>query len=155
MKAEYIEPFIESACTVLAGLSDTPVSPQPLSLLGTPFSTASINIASRVDGPLAGEVVYSMSGRTARDLASRVTGGDCRSLGDVTGSGLSRLGAMLAEDVCRLLAERGYACSVSNPMILQGLNVEFSTSAPALSVPLETDVGEVSVNVAVRDDTQD
>ncbi len=151
MKTEHIEPFIESACSVLAGLSDTPVTQQSLSLLGTPFSTASINIAARINGPLSGEVVYSMSGQTARSLASRVTGRECRDFGKTTGSGLAQLGAMLAEDVCRLLEARGYPCSVSSPMVLQGLNIEFSTAVPALSVPLDTDAGEVSVNVAVRD----
>lgn len=155
MKTEHIEPFVESACTVLAGLSDTPVAQQPLSLLGTPFSTASINIAARVDGLLAGEIVYSMSGQTARSLASRVTGRECRGFGKTTGSGLALLGEMLAQDACRLLHSRGFPCSVSNPMVLQGLNIEFSTSAPALSVPIDTDAGEVSVNVAVRDDTED
>ncbi len=155
MKAEQIEPFVESACTILAGLSESPVTQQPLSLLGTPFSTASINIAARVDGPLAGEIVYSMSSQTARSLASRITGRECRGFGRVTGSGLALLGEMLAQDACRLLEARGYPCSVGNPVVLQGLNVEFSTSAPALSVPIETDAGEVSVNVAVSDDNQD
>ncbi|MDH7481908.1 MAG: chemotaxis protein CheX [Armatimonadota bacterium] len=150
MKVEYVNPFVEAACSVLEHVSGTLVKPGDLCLLGNPFGAASINIATRVEGTLCGIVVHSMAGLTARQLVSRITGKQCQGVGRVMGAGLTQLGMMFVEVASRTLAKYGYRCGLSSPTIFHGLNVEFMSESPALSIPLETGAGEVNVSVAVR-----
>lgn len=151
MKVEYLEPFVQGADLVLREFSVGGVRTGGLGLLGTTFPTASINITTRVDGSLRGDVVYSMSSGTARKLAELVTGTEAHTFGRRMGKGLAEFGSILAEHTCRLLAERGLNCEFSRPTVFQGLNVEFSATTPALAVPIDTEVGRVEVSVAVDD----
>jgi len=150
LKVEYIEPFVKAARSVLEQVSGDSVEAGILTLLGTTFPTASTNIAARIDGSLKGDVVYSMSGETAEKLAASITGTAARGFGRLTGCGLGRLGAMLAEQTSRTLDELGMNCEISSPIVFQGMNVEFAVPEPALSVPINTQAGEMYVSLAVR-----
>ncbi|MDI6826897.1 MAG: chemotaxis protein CheX [Armatimonadota bacterium] len=152
MKVEYITPFVESACSVLEYVSGTPVKVGDLCLLGNPFGARNINIAARVEGALFGNVVYSMPSLTARRLASRIIGKQCQGVGRVMGIGLTELGTKFVRAASSTLAKNGYRCGLSSPTVFHGLNVEFMSESPALSIPLETDAGEMNVIVAVRGD---
>jgi CheY-specific phosphatase CheX len=150
LKVEYMKPFVQAACAVLEQVSGA-ARPGPLGLLGTTFPAASINVATRVGGSLRGDVVYSMSSRTAQKLAGLLIGAEAHGFGRLTGSGLARLGDMLAHETNRSLADLGLDCHVGSPTVFQGMNVEFSAAAPALAVSIETSAGQVDVNVAVKD----
>ncbi|MEN6521599.1 MAG: hypothetical protein ABFD46_10690 [Armatimonadota bacterium] len=150
MKVEYMEPFVEAARSVLEQVAGGAVEPGMLSLLGTTFPTASTNIAARIDGSLKGDVVYSMSSETAQKLVTSVMGAETRGFGRTAGFGLNQLGAMLAEQTDRVLSEQGIDCEISSPIVFQGMNVEFAVPEPALSVPIDTEAGELKVSVAVR-----
>ena len=151
LKVEYMELFVQAASSVLKKYSEDSIEPGPLGLLGTTFPTASINIAARIKGSLEGDIVYSMSSQTAKKLAGVVTGTETHSFGRVMGSGLVRLGDMLADQTGRILKERGLHCEISSPTVFQGMNVEFSVTAPALAIPINTSAGRIDVNVAVND----
>jgi chemotaxis protein CheX len=150
VKVEYMDPFVEAARAVLEEVCGGRAKPGALGLLGTTFATASINIAARIDGTLVGEVVYSMSSRTAQKLAGLLVKAETHGFGRLTGTGLAELGCMLAKESARLLAEQGHDCRFSSPIVFRGLNVEFSVIAPALTVPIDSDAGQVEVKVAVR-----
>ena len=128
------------------------MEPGPLGLLGTTFPAACVNIATRVNGALRGDVVYSMSSLTAQMLAGRLVDAEIHGFGRLAGSGLAQLGDMLAMRSSQTLSEQGLGCEISSPTVFQGLNVEFSAIAPALSVPIDTDAGRIDINVAVRSD---
>lgn len=151
LRVEYLEPFVQGANLALRQLSVGGVKAGGLGLLGATFPTASINITTRIDGSLCGDVVYSMSSMTARKLAGLITGVEAHTFGRRMGKGLAELGSVLTEQTKKLLAERGLDCAFSSPTIFQGLNVEFSAAAPALAVPIDTDIGRVEVSVAVND----
>lgn len=150
LKVEYVEPFVEAASAVLRQVSGGSVKSQPLGMLGTMFPAACVNIVSRVDGSLRGDVVYSMSSMTAQKLAGLLVGAEPYGFGRLLGSGLSQLGDMLARETGSILNNRGLDCNISGPTVFQGLNVEFSSATPALAVPLDTAAGRIDINVAVR-----
>jgi chemotaxis protein CheX len=154
LKVEYMEPFVRAACSVLDSVSNGSAKAGSLGLQGSTFPAASINVAARIDGSLRGDVVYSMSSQTAQRLAGLILGSEAHGFGRLTGNGLSRLGDMFADSTRNLLSESGLNCRISSATVFQGLNVEFSAAAPALSVPIHTDAGDVEVNVAVRDGEQ-
>lgn len=149
VKVEYIEPFIEAARSVLEDALGEKVTTGAISLSGTVFKSASVNLATRVDGTLNGEAVFSMSSQTAQRLSGLMTGTEARSFGKLMGNGLSELGRKLARTSADLLQSRGHNCQVSSPIVFQGLNVEFTAAEPALSIPIETEAGLVEVSVAV------
>jgi len=154
MKVEYVEPFVDAASDVLhqiLGCNPTKGAP---GLTGAIFPTACINIAARVDGSLQGNVVCSMSTKTACKLTESILGVQAHVFGRQMGSALVKLGNDLIEYSSRLLAERGLDCRVSSPTVFQGMNVEFSSLTPALVVPIDTNVGRVEISVAVDDDQQ-
>jgi len=154
LKIEYMEPFVEAACSVLRRISGGRAEPGRLGLLGTMFPTACVNIAARVSGNLQGDVVYSMSSRTAQKLAELLTGAEAHGFGRLTGSGLVQLGDLLARETGCLLSRTGLNCEISGPTVFQGLNVEFSAAAPALAVSVNTDAGQVDINLAVSNGQQ-
>jgi len=154
LKVEYMEPFVQAVRSVLEQVSGGRAQAGPLSLLGTTFPTACTNIAVRVNGSLEGDVVYSMSSLTAQKLAGLLVGAETYGFGRLTGSGLIQLGNMLVQQTGRFLIERGIKCDVSSPTVFQGLNVEFSVTAPALAVSVDTEAGQVDINVAVRNGKQ-
>lgn len=145
-----MEPFVRAARSVLEAVSGGCAESGQLGLRGTTFPTAATNIAVRVNGTLEGDLIYSMSSQTARKLATKLTGREARVFGRVTGSGLSQLSSLLIEKTAEMLIQQGEQCEISNPTIFQGMNVEFSVNAPALAVPIDTDAGQVDINVAVR-----
>jgi chemotaxis protein CheX len=144
-----MEPFIQAAHSVLAQLSEGCVDTGSLNLAGTTFPTANTNIAAHVDGSLIGDLVYSMSGSTARKLACVITGNEVREFGRMMRQGLDQLGVMLTEETRRILCEQGLECEIGAPIIFQGLNVEFAAAEPALSVLVDTNAGQLNVSVAV------
>lgn len=150
MKVEYVESFVQAACAVLEQLSGCGVTPGALDLRGTVFPSASVNIVSVVNGALSGGVVYSMTCLTAQKLAGMVVGSGVHGFGKATGNGLSAIGQMLADRTRESLAGSGFDCEINGPVVFQGMNVEFSVSAPALAVSIDTGMGQVDVNVAVR-----
>lgn len=154
VKVEYMEPFIKAACSVLEEVSSSEARSGNLSLRGTTFTTATTNIAARIDGSLTGDVIYSMSAATARRLVETIMGMEVSSFGKVMGTGLGSLGTMLAGRTDQVLIEHGHKCQIGSPMVFQGLNVEFAVLEPALAVPIQTDAGEVYVSVAVSNDQQ-
>ena len=149
MKVEYMQPFVEAACAVLERISAGPARAGALSLLEATFASASVNVAAQVSGSLRGEVVYNMSSPTAKKLVGLIAGDEARGFGWLLGIGMARFGAMLGEETVRLLAEGGHQCQISGPLVFRAMNVEFALNAPGLSVPIETDAGQVHVNVAV------
>jgi len=141
---------VQAACSVFEQVTGGRVETGPLGLLGATFPAACVNIATRVNGSLRGDVVYSMSSLTAQAVAGRLVDVEIHGFGRLAGSGLAQLGDMLAARSSQILSEQGLGCEISGPTVFQGLNVEFSAIAPALSVPIDTDAGRIDVNVAVR-----
>ena len=154
MKVEFMEPFVEAACSVLERTAGGHADRGPLGLLGTTFPAACVNIAARISGDLWGEVVYSMSSQTARKLAESLLGAEVRGFGRTAGEGLAMLGEMLVEETQGVLSRNGVSCEIAHPTVFQGLNVEFSTADPALTVSVETELGHVDISLAVRDGRQ-
>ena len=154
MKVEYMEPFVRAACSVLERIAGGRADRRALELLGTTFPTACMNLAARISGDLQGEVVYSMSSETAKKLAKLLVGEGIHGFGRMTGKGLAALGGMLVEATEELLGRDGMICEMGRPTVFQGLNVEFSTADPALAVSVDTEAGQVDINLAVRDGRQ-
>ncbi len=150
LKVEYMEPFVQAACSVLERVSGGRAAPGPLGLMGATYPTACVNIAARVSGRLQGDVVYSMSSQTAQKLAELLTGMEAHGFGRLTGTGLVRLGDMIALETGNLLGTSGISCEIGRPTVFRGLNVEFSSASPALAVRVDTDAGQVDINLAVN-----
>lgn len=149
-----MEPFIQAACLVLKRISGGRADTGPLGLMGTTFPTACVNIAARVSGNLQGDVVYSMSSQTAEKLAELLTGAEAHGFSRLTGSGLVQLGSMIAQETGCLLGRNGIDCEISRPTVFRGLNIEFSAVAPALGISVDTEAGQVDINLAVRHSEQ-
>jgi len=145
-----MEPFVQAARSVIEGLVGCSARPGAIGLAGSTFTSGTTNLAAIVSGELSGDVMYSMSGETAERLASAISGTQVRAFGRSMGHGLSQLGVLLAEQTRRTLDEHGYVCEVGRPIVFQAMNVEFSVAEPALSVPVETEIGQLNVSVAVR-----
>jgi len=147
-----MEPFVEAACRVLEQVLGGRAVPGPLGLLGTTFSVAGTNIVLQVNGSLSGDVVYSLSSRTAAELARNLNGTADRAFGPLAAAGIGKLGEMLARAADRALSEGGWNCSIGAPIVFRGPGVEFWAGDPALSVAIDTGAGQFHVNVAVRSD---
>ncbi len=151
LKVEFVEPFVRSAEMVLAEVCGQAAA-GPLGLLGREFTANATSIAVCIEGHLAGEVVYSMSCKSAERMLSCIEEAGATS-GIARGhNGLGRLGARLADRAVAELRRFGLECRAAEPIVVRGYAVEFSAAVPALTVVVNTACGDVAVNVAVSDD---
>lgn len=151
MKIEYMQPFVEAACSALERVCGQPTTAGTLRLMDATFPGASVNLAMRVRGSLCGDVLCSMSDATARRLAAKVSGADVAGFGRVLHEGLVAFSDAWSAQAARILAETGFACEVDAPIVFRGLNVELATAQPALITPVETPSGQTLISVAVSD----
>lgn len=151
MKVEFIEPFVSSAFRVFElATGDTPSRGQ-LSLRSASFTSQQVTIMAGVNGAVEGTVLYGMSVVTAQKIAAAMIGSELTGMNEMAWSALSELGNMITGNAMTLLSQHGYDVNITPPSVIRGMDLEISTKAPALVVPVNTGHGRVEINVALQE----
>lgn len=151
MKAEFIEPFVGAAFSVLETVTgQTPVRGQ-LALRTSTFTTQQITIVAGVNGNVEGVALYGMSLATATRIAGAMMASQVDELNDMALSAISELGNMVTGNAITRLSQNGYDVDITPPSVIKGTQVEMSTKIPALVVPINTPFGSIEVNVALAE----
>ena len=157
MRVEYINPFVESAMSVLKSTVSENVK------RGTPKLSTSINniqgvaIIVGLAGQVSGRVVLDMSEETALNVASSMNGERLDSLDELVSATLTELGNMITGNAITKLHELGFKFDLTPPALFVGQKMEIAAlggttdSVEALIVPLISDCGKIEVNVSIRE----
>jgi len=152
MKVQYINPFMNAACSVIQTVLSMAPEKGQLAMRPSVFTTQQCNIITGVTGRVEGQVIYGMSMITADKIASIMLGQPVRTFDQLAASAIAELGNMITGNAAAGLSEAGFVCDITPPTIVRGTNVKMSTlSIPALVVPLQLEIGIIEMTVSLQE----
>jgi chemotaxis protein CheX len=150
MRYEYIGPFVDSTIKVLDKTIQCDISKGNISLVDADKITGDIAVIIKVKDESEGSVILNMSDDTALKLCEVMTGEQGASYSFELDS-ICELANMITGNAISALNDMGYDFNVFPPLIIERKSISKKTDGLEIfQVPLFTEYGEVSVNVALR-----
>lgn len=154
MRVEYINPFVESAMSVLKTTVSQDIK------RGAPKLSSSINqimgvaIIVGLAGQVSGRVIIDMNPDTALNIASSMNGEKLTSFDELVSATLTELGNMITGNAVTKLHQLGFKFDLTPPALFMGDNLKMTDSKiEALVVPLELAEGCMNINVAIKENS--
>ncbi|MGI6208607.1 MAG: chemotaxis protein CheX [Anaerolineae bacterium] len=152
LKPELISPFLVAAAEVLRAETGSAVQRGPLALERSAVTSQEVTALVTLVGQVEGTVLFSMSSETALGLVSRMMGEEFQRLDELVQSGIGELGNVIAGRAATKLSKMGLECTISVPTLIIGHGTVISTlDFQRLMVPLETELGDIQVHLAIRE----
>ncbi|MFC6331675.1 chemotaxis protein CheX [Paenibacillus septentrionalis] len=151
MKAEYINPFLESAQSVIEQVVQVRPSTGAVSVKDIKFVEQYIWIHIGVNGHMNGDIIFGLKEDVALKMISAMMGGYAISELDEMGrSAISELSNMISGNASTILYNQGLAVDITPPRIVEMAQAAGFESSKALAVPLIIDgIGELDIQVLV------
>jgi chemotaxis protein CheX len=156
MRVEYINPFVESAFTVLKEVVDVPVKRGDLYLKPTNQTIMGVAAMVGLAGDVEGRVIFDMSKATALGIAGAMNGETFTVMDDLAKATIQELANMITAQAVTKLHDLGFKFDLTPPALFTGENMEVASNmganVEALIVPMELDkYGKLEVNVVIRE----
>jgi len=151
MKAEYINPFLESAQTVIEQVVQVRPSTGAVSVKDIKFVEQYIWIHIGVNGQMNGDIIFGLKEDVALRMISAMMGGYAISELDEMGkSAISELSNMISGNASTIMYNQGMMVDITPPRIVEMAQAAGFESSKALAVPLIIDgIGELDIQVLV------
>ncbi|NLA60915.1 MAG: chemotaxis protein CheX, partial [Firmicutes bacterium] len=142
LKAGLVNPFVESAYKFLQDEVRMEVTRGQLRLETSKATQGEINVALGVAGDAEGIVIYSMSEKVAKAIASALLDDVVPVFNELAESSIAEMGNIITGQAAAGLEEHGYICKLTPPTIIAGKGVMISTvDIQRLVIPIELPVG--------------
>ncbi|MFF2888871.1 MULTISPECIES: chemotaxis protein CheX [unclassified Paenibacillus] len=151
MKAEYINPFLESAKIVIEQLVQIKPATGQLGVKDIKFVENYIWIQIGLNGQMNGDIVFGLSEQVALKMVSAMMGGYAISEIDEMGrSAISELGNMISGNASTILYNQGVRVDITPPKLIQSAQSAGFNATQALTIPLIMDgIGELDIQVLI------
>lgn len=148
MRAEYINPFLESARTVIEQVANIRPSTGELSIKDVQFSERHIWIQIGMTGQMQGDIVFGLHEEVALKVVSAMMGGFViTQLDDMSKSAISELGNMISGNASTMLYNQGVHVDITPPKLVEAGE---SKVKKALTIPLIMEgIGEMDIQVLI------
>ncbi len=151
LKAGFINPFLESAHRFLTETLSIEVTRGQLRLESGKATSGEVNVAIGVTGDAEGLILYSMSEKIAKQIASALIGEPVPVFQELAESAIAEMGNIITGHAAGGLETQGFQCSLTPPTIIAGRGVVISTvDIQRLVIPLELATGFAEITVALR-----
>jgi chemotaxis protein CheX len=152
MNVEYINPFTQATFEVLSQFGT--FDPK----LGKPYAkedsltSIGVSIVVGIIGEIKGQVVYSMTEDTAKQIASTMMMGmPVETFDEMAKSAVSELSNMISGTASTKIAAKGLEIDIAPPTLITGVDVKIASNIKKIVViPITTTVGVVEINVALE-----
>ncbi len=152
MRVEYINPFVESSVGVMKEVLGIDVQREQISLKSKAVPVLEIAVIVGLVGQVEGRVLFDMNRDTALKIVSKMNEEEITEFNELAKATITELGNMITGRAVTKLSEMGYKFDVTPPAIFSGSNMEISdVDIEALIVPIESSLGRVEINVALRE----
>jgi chemotaxis protein CheX len=152
MRVEYINPFVESAYSIMVEVLQTEVDRKDLYLKKTSQPVMGVAALVGLAGDVEGRVLIDMSQQTAIKIASTMNDEELTEIDDLVKATITELANMITAQAVTKLFDLGFKFDLTPPSIITGENMQVSSGdVEALIVPLEMPQGLVEINVAIRE----
>ncbi|MBO9606026.1 MAG: chemotaxis protein CheX [Paenibacillaceae bacterium] len=151
MKAEYINPFLESARIVIEQMISVRPTTGQLGIKDVKFAEKYIWIQIGLTGQMKGDIVFGLHESVALKLVSAMMGGYVLSEMDEMGkSAISELGNMISGNASTMLFNQGVRVDITPPKLVESATAAGFTPKKALTIPLIMEgIGELDIQVVI------
>jgi chemotaxis protein CheX len=152
MNVKFLNPFIEAVVEVLKAEVGINAVRGDLSLQKSALTTDDVTVLIHLVGQIYGVVLYGLPASTGLKFVSEIMGQEFTEMDSLAQSGVAELGNVISGKATVKFSQSGYQSNISPPMVITGKGVQVSTlDFPRLVVPLETEVGSMTVHLALRE----
>jgi chemotaxis protein CheX len=150
MKAEVINPFLESARIVIEQVIQVSPSTGNLGIKEIKQIDNHIWIQVGMTGQLSGNIIFGIAEQVALRMVSIMMGGFVITEMDEMGqSAISELSNMISGNASTILSNQGVSVDITPPKLMKSENMSFGSSK-ALSIPLLMEgIGELDIQVMI------
>ena len=151
MKAEYINPFLESARIVIEQMISVRPTTGQLGIKDVKFAEKYIWIQIGLTGQMKGDIVFGLHESVALKLVSAMMGSYVLSEMDEMGkSAISELGNMISGNASTMLFNQGVRVDITPPKLVESATAAGFTPKKALTIPLIMEgIGELDIQVVI------
>ena len=152
MRVEYINPFVETAYSILVEVLGGEVKRDNLFLKSTSMPVMGVAALVGLAGDVEGRVLFDMSMETALNIASKMNDERIDTFDELAKATITELANLITAQAVTKLHELGFKFDLTPPALFTGERMEISDqNVEALIVPMITEQGKIEVNVAVRE----
>ncbi|MDQ0196731.1 chemotaxis protein CheX [Paenibacillus wynnii] len=150
MKAEVINPFLESARIVIEQVIQVSPSTGSLGVKEIELIDNHIWIQVGMTGQLSGNIIFGIAEAVALRMVSAMMGGYViTEMDDMGKSAISELGNMISGNASTILSNQGVSVDITPPKLMRSESMSFLPRR-ALSIPLLMDgIGELDIQVVI------
>ncbi|MNV52847.1 CheY-P phosphatase CheX [compost metagenome] len=151
MKAEVINPFLESARVVIEQVIQVSPSTGNLGIKEIELIDNHIWIKVGMTGQLSGDIVFGIAEQVALRMVSAMMGGyPIAEMDEMGQSAISELGNMISGNASTILSSQGVSVDITPPQVMKSENLVHFLPRKALSIPLLMDgIGELDIQVMI------
>ncbi|HBG36595.1 MAG TPA: chemotaxis protein CheX [Treponemataceae bacterium] len=152
MRVEYINPFVETAYSILVEVLGGEVKRDNLYLKSTSMPVMGVAALVGLAGDVEGRVLFDMSMETALNIASKMNDEKIDTFDELAKATITELANLITAQAVTKLHELGFKFDLTPPALFTGERMEISDqNVEALIVPMITEQGKIEVNVAIRE----
>ncbi len=150
MDVNLVNPFIDSFLSVMPELGFKEIKKQGISVKGKNIRSLGVMIMVGIVGDIKGNVVYSLTNESAKQIASiMMMGMPVTELDDMAQSALSELSNMLTANASTNFEGKGTTINISTPTLMHGSDFEAKMNTDkVLCVSLLVDNIPIEINIA-------
>ena len=151
MKAEYINPFLESARIVIEQVANIRPSTGQLGVKDVKFVEQYVWIQIGMTGQMQGDIVFGLEESVALKMVSAMMGGYILTeMDEMSRSAISELGNMISGNASTILFNQGIKVDITPPKVIQSATAAGFTPQKALTIPLIMEnIGELDIQVLI------
>lgn len=153
MKEEFVNSFLAPAKLVWEKELGHPLDLTHAQLVDQQYTTDEVTAIIGVSGRLEGNVLYGFSETTALAVVGVMLDEEVDKFNDEIGlSALGEIANMITGNAASRLAEAGYPCQISPPVIIEPKGTRFTTTGGSqILVIFSSQLGPLSVRISLHE----
>jgi CheY-specific phosphatase CheX len=154
ISSELSMPFITATSDFLTMELGIPATQAPVTESGKQGTSQELNILVGITGMINGQVIYSMSAGTAKNIAAIMLGRSVQPLDRNAQSALCELGNMITGMATSRFDVRYTEVALTPPSLIAGNNIFISVLKMGyIYTSFATEIGNIDVTIAARENT--
>ncbi len=152
MRIDYINPFVESAFSVIREVLQCDIQRGKVYLKGHTQSIKGVAAIVGLAGGVEGRVLLDMDKSTALEIASIMNNEKIVELNDLMKATITELANIVTGAAVTRLHEMGFRFDLTPPAVITGENLQIhDLGLEALIVPMQLPFGEIEINIAIKE----
>ncbi len=150
MKADFINPFLESILDVLSTMAQIDAKPGRPIIKGDDVACGDVTgIIGMAGEKTKGSLAVSFTAPAICDIANRMLGEDVSEINETVTDLVGEITNMVTGGAKRILGERGYDFGMATPVVVSGKGhvITHKTKGPRILLPFSTEAGEFFVEI--------